>query len=232
MVQTLRDLGIEFVAANPGSSFEGLQESIANYGDPPNRMPEFITALHEETSVDMASGYAKAEGKPMCAMLHGTIGLQHAAMAIYQAYYAGTPMLLIAGRDDGFIQAHTANDMAGIVRSFTKWDAQPTTLAGCLDALQEAYRQAITPPTGPTLVVIDIELQKQEAGELQVPSIGRPGSKVWTTQLHGSSRNACSRRRIRASTWVFCARSTECALPSSWPSSSAPASGLRRRTGP
>lgn len=174
MVQTLRDLGIEFVAANPGSSFEGLQESIANYGDPPNRMPELITALHEETSVDMASGYAKAEGRPMCAMLHGTIGLQHAAMAIYQAYYAGTPMLLIAGRDDGFIQAHTANDMAGIVRSFTKWDAQPTTLAGCLDALQEAYRQAITPPTGPTLVVIDIELQKQEAGELQVPKYRPP----------------------------------------------------------
>jgi acetolactate synthase-1/2/3 large subunit len=27
MVQTVRDLGIEYVAANPGSSFEGLQES-------------------------------------------------------------------------------------------------------------------------------------------------------------------------------------------------------------
>src|SRR5437764_13192099 len=28
MVQTIKDLGIEFVAANPGSSFEGLQESL------------------------------------------------------------------------------------------------------------------------------------------------------------------------------------------------------------
>lgn len=135
MVQTLRELGIEFVAANPGSSFEGLQESIVNYGDPPNTMPELITALHEETAVDMASGYAKAQGKPMCVMLHGTIGLQHAAMAIYQAYCGGTPMLLIAGRDDGFIQAHTASDMAGLVRSFSKWDAQPTTLSGCLGRL-------------------------------------------------------------------------------------------------
>src|SRR5690606_25507037 len=34
MVQVLKDLGIEFVASNPGSSFEGLQESIVNYGDP------------------------------------------------------------------------------------------------------------------------------------------------------------------------------------------------------
>lgn len=174
MVQVLKDLGIEFVASNPGSSFEGLQESIVNYGNPPNRMPEFITALHEESAVDMANGYAKAEGRPMCALLHGTIGLQHAAMSIYQAYYSGTPMLLIAGRDDGFIQAHTANDMAAIVRSFTKWDAQPTSLRGALEALQEAYRQAITPPTGPALVVLDIELQKEEAGDLEVPAYVPP----------------------------------------------------------
>jgi thiamine pyrophosphate-dependent acetolactate synthase large subunit-like protein len=174
MVQVLRDLGIEYVAANPGSSFEGLQESIVNYGNPPNRMPEFITALHEETAVDMANGYGKAEGKPMCAMLHGTIGLQHAAMAIYQAFYSGTPMLLIAGRDDGFIQAHTANDMAGFVRSITKWDAQPKSLEDTLTALQEAYRQAITPPTAPTLVVIDMEFQKEEAGNLPVPPYRPP----------------------------------------------------------
>jgi acetolactate synthase I/II/III large subunit len=174
MVQTLRELGIEFVAANPGSSFEGLQESVVNYGDPPNKMPEWITALHEETAVDMASGYARAEGRPMCAILHGTIGLQHAAMAIYQAYYGGTPLLLIAGRDDGFIQAHTANDMGAIVRGFTKWDAQPRTLPQCLQALQEAYRQAITPPTGPALVVIDTELQKQDGGDLAVPRYRPP----------------------------------------------------------
>ena len=136
MVQVLRDLGIEYVASNPGSSFEGLQESLVNYGEPPNVRPEFITALHEETAVDMANGYGKAQGKPMCALLHGTIGLQHASMAIYQAYYAGTPMLIIAGRDDGFIQAHTADDMGALVRSYTKWDAQPKTLAESLTAIQ------------------------------------------------------------------------------------------------
>ena len=128
MVQVLKDLGIEYVAGNPGSSFEGLQESIINYGNSPDRMPEFITALHEESAVTMAHGYGKATGKPMCALLHGTIGVQHAAMSIYQAYYDRTPVLLIAGRDLGFIAAHSANDMAGMVRSFTKWDAQPKTL--------------------------------------------------------------------------------------------------------
>jgi len=46
--------------------------------------PEFITALHEESAVTMAHGYAKATGRPMVALLHGTIGVQHAAMSIYQ----------------------------------------------------------------------------------------------------------------------------------------------------
>jgi thiamine pyrophosphate-dependent acetolactate synthase large subunit-like protein len=175
MVDALRDLGIEYVAANPGSSFEGLQESLVNYGDPPNYRPEFITALHEESSVDMANGYAKAEGKPMAVLLHGTLGIQHAAMAIYQAFYSGTPLVMIVGRDDGFIQAHTANDMAAMVRSFTKWDAQPTSLGECIVALQEAYRQATAPPTGPTLVVIDMEFQKEEAAGLRLP-VYRPAS--------------------------------------------------------
>ena len=175
MVQVLRDLGVEYVAGNPGSSFEGLQESIINYGNPPNRMPEFITALHEESAVTMAHGYGKATGKPMCALLHGTIGVQHGSMSIYQAYYDRTPALLIAGRDLGFIAAHSANDMAGMVRSFTKWDAQPRTLAESLTAIQRAYNEAITPPCGPTLVVVDIELQKEEARDLKVPAYAAPG---------------------------------------------------------
>jgi len=175
MVQVLRDLGIEYVASNPASSFEGLQESIINYGERPNVMPEFVSALHEESSVDMANGYARSEGRPMAVLLHATLGLMHASMAIYQAYQYQTPILLIAGRDDGnFLRAQTANDVAGIVRSFTKWDAHPKTLAEALDAIQEAYRQAITPPCGPALVVLDTELQKEEAGDLIVPTYEPP----------------------------------------------------------
>ena len=86
-----RILAVEFIASKPGSSFEGLQESIINYGDPPNRMPEFITALHEMSAVDMASGYGKAEGRPMAALLHGTLGIQNASMAIFQAFSGSIP---------------------------------------------------------------------------------------------------------------------------------------------
>ena len=170
MVEVLRDLGIEYVISNPGSPFEGLQESIVNHGNPPNVMPEFITALHEESAVDMAHGYARSEGKPVCTLLSGTIGVQHAAMATYQAFLGRSPVIILVGRDDlAARQQHTADDIAGIVRPYTKWDAQPETLEETLDALQEAYRQAISPPNAPVMVILDAEIQKEEAGDLQVP---------------------------------------------------------------
>ena len=174
MVQTLRDLGIEFAAANPGSSFEGFQESVINYGHPPNVMPEWITALHEESAVTMAHGYAKAEGKPMLAVLHGTIGIQHAAMSIYQAYYDRVPVLMFAGNDVDFIPAHTAHDMAGMVRSYTKWDAEPKTVDEALVAIQRAYNEANTPPMGPTLVVLSSEIQKENSPNTRIPAYKPP----------------------------------------------------------
>src|SRR5262245_29566135 len=89
MLYVIKSLGIEYVAANPGSTFRALHESIINYGG--NKMPELLTCCHEESSVGMAHGYAKIEGKPMMIMAHGTVGLQHVSMAIYNAYADRVP---------------------------------------------------------------------------------------------------------------------------------------------
>ena len=63
MVDVIKSLGIEYITSNPGSSFRGLHESLINYGG--NRAPEFLTCCHEESSVAMAHGYFKIEGKPL-----------------------------------------------------------------------------------------------------------------------------------------------------------------------
>jgi thiamine pyrophosphate-dependent acetolactate synthase large subunit-like protein len=94
MVDVIKSLDFEYVAANPGSSFRGIHESIVNYGG--NTAPEFITCCHEESSVAMAHGYFKAEGKPMAVLCHGTVGMQHAAMAIYNAYCDRVPVYIMA----------------------------------------------------------------------------------------------------------------------------------------
>jgi thiamine pyrophosphate-dependent acetolactate synthase large subunit-like protein len=160
IVDALKSVGVDFVMANPGSSFEGLQESIVNYG---RNDIEYITALHEESAVAAAHGYAKAEGKPMVALLHGVIGVQHGSMAIYNAYVDRAPIVMIAGLDyNGPVAAHNATDMGALVRGYTKWDVQPRTLTDAIAAVQRAYQIAITPPTAPVLITLTGEIQKEE----------------------------------------------------------------------
>jgi acetolactate synthase I/II/III large subunit len=160
MVDVFRALGIEYVAANPGSSFEGLQESLINYGN--NKAPEFLTCLHEESAVAMAHGWAKIEGKPtLMPLLHGVIGLQHGSMAIYNAYCDRVPLFMTAGLDYvGAVAAHNATDMASMIRGYVKWDHQPTSIQQFAQSAVRAYRLAATPPMSPVMLVIEGQLQK------------------------------------------------------------------------
>src|SRR5215468_2954128 len=164
MVDVLRSLNLEYCTSNPGSTFDGLHESLINYGN--NDNPEFLTCCHEESSVAMAHGYAKIEGKPMMALLHGTVGLQHAAMAIYNAYADRVPIYMVVGnhedaavRRPGVEWYHSAQDLALMVRDFVKWDDRPESLQHFADSAVRAYKIAMTPPMGPVLVVANHELQ-------------------------------------------------------------------------
>jgi acetolactate synthase-1/2/3 large subunit len=165
MVDVIKSLGFEYVCANPGSSFRGLHESIINYGG--NKSPEFITCCHEESAVGMAHGYAKVEGKPLAVFAHGTVGVQHAAMAIYNAYCDRVPVYLILGniidatkRMPGVEWAHSVQDAAAMIRDFTKWDDLPISLTHFAESAVRAYKIAMTPPTLPVVIVADGELQE------------------------------------------------------------------------
>src|SRR5579864_2230816 len=173
MADVIKALGIEYVSFNPGSSFEGLHESLINYT---KNSPEIITCTHEENAVAAAHGYAKAEGKPMLALLHGTIGVQHAAMAIYNAYGDRVPIVMIAGYGDTAVPAHTAVDLATTVRDYVKWDAQPDSLQGVGQAIIRAYKLAITPPMAPVLVTVhaDLQMAAMPANRPQVPKFTMP----------------------------------------------------------
>src|SRR5947208_2559838 len=59
MVDVIKALGFEYIAANPGSSFRCLHESIINYGK--NSAPELLTCCHEESSIAIADGYFRVE---------------------------------------------------------------------------------------------------------------------------------------------------------------------------
>jgi len=167
MVDVVKSLGIDYLASNPGASFRGFHESIVNYGG--NKKPEFLTCLHEESSVAMGHGYAKVAGKPLAVACHGTVGLQHAAMAVYNAWCDRAPVILLAGnildvaeRRPGVEWTHSAQDPAKLVSDFVKWDDTPVSLPHFAESLVRAYKIAMTPPMGPVVLVMDAELQERE----------------------------------------------------------------------
>src|SRR6266446_1326436 len=173
MVDVVKSLGIEYLAANPGSSFRALHESIVNYGG--NKNPELLTCCHEESSVFIADGYARVEGKPMGVMAHSTVGLQHAAMGIYNSFAGRIPVFILLGntidaaaRRPGVEWNHSAQDAAGMVRDYTKWDDLPISLTHFAESAVRAYKISMTPPRGPVVVVADSELQ-----ETPVPDLSR-----------------------------------------------------------
>jgi benzoylformate decarboxylase/acetolactate synthase-1/2/3 large subunit len=178
MLDVIKTLNIDYVASNPASSFRSLHESIVNYGG--NRKPEFLTCMHEESSVGMAHGYAKAAGKPMAILAHSSVGLQHAAMAIYNAWADRVPVMMLAGngmdankRRPGVEWTHCVQDPAGIVRDFIKWDDQPVSLQHFAESTVRAYKMAMSPPQEPVLITLDIDLQEEpiHGEKLSIPKL-------------------------------------------------------------
>ncbi len=166
MVDVLKSLGFDYICANPGSSFRGLQESFINYGG--NRDPEWITCCHEESSVAMAHGYYKIEGKPLLIMAHGTVGLQHASMAIYNAYADRVPVFIVLGNEQeinfrrGDVEwKHSVQDAPALVRDFTKWDDSPASLGHFAESVVKAYKVAMTPPMAPVVISANGQLQEE-----------------------------------------------------------------------
>src|SRR5579883_57323 len=178
MVDVIKSLDIKYLPCNPASSFRALHESLINYGG--NKQPEFLTCTHEEAAVAMCHGYFKIAGKPLMTVVHGTVGLQHATMAIYNAWCDRVPVIVLGGTDldaahrpPGVPTIHSAVDINSIVRDFTKWDDQPTSLEHFAQSMVRAYRFAMTPPYEPVAIAVDAELQEsiiREEGEtLYIP---------------------------------------------------------------
>lgn len=204
MVDVLKSIGFDYIAANPASSFRGLQESFINYGG--NKSPEWLTCCHEESSVAIAKGYFDVEGKPMATMSHGTVGLQHASMAIYNAFVARAPVFMFVGnaldataRRPGVEWTHSVQDAASMVRDFTKWDDTPISLQHFAESAVRAYKIAMTVPMGPVLLTVDGELQEnpvQDRSKLRIPKLtltsppaGDPGAVAEVAKLMVAAEN-------------------------------------------
>jgi acetolactate synthase I/II/III large subunit len=183
MIDVIKTLDLDYIALNPGGSIRGLHESIIHYGG--NTKPALIAVNHEEIAVAIAHGYARAAGKPMAALIYAVLGLQHASMAIYNAWADRVPIMMFSGNVGKESKRfgppswyHSATDLAALLPGYLKWSDQPVSPHYIADSFHRAYRLAVTPPQGPVLVVIDDWLQERSftpiRHELTIPAYRPP----------------------------------------------------------
>src|SRR6266403_1796155 len=167
--QMLRRLGVPYISLNPGASYRGLHDSIVNHLG--NERPGILLCLHEDHSVSIAHGYAKATGEPMACVLHSNVGLLHGMMSLFNAWCDRVPMVVLGAtgpvdaekRRPWIDWIHTSRDQGAYIRSIIKWDDQPSApVYICLDAGFQEQR-------------LDKEPEWPEVSRFLPPAPSRPG---------------------------------------------------------
>jgi thiamine pyrophosphate-dependent acetolactate synthase large subunit-like protein len=178
--QMLRRLGIPYVSLNPGASYRGLHDSIVNHLG--NERPGILLCLHEDHSVAIAHGYAKATGEPMACVLHSNVGLLHGMMSLFNAWCDRVPMIVLGAtgpldaeqRRPWIDWIHTSRDQGAYIRSIIKWDDQPSSPQALVESMCRAHIATRTAPTAPVYICLDAGLQESRLErEPQWPDIAR-----------------------------------------------------------
>lgn len=166
VAELLRDIGLDYVAICPGSSFRGLHESLVNHLG--NARPEMLLCLHEENAVAIAHGYARVTGRPMGVIVHCNVGLMHATMAVYNAWCDRMPILILGGsgpldsarRRTPIDWLHSVSDQAALVRNYVKWDDAPLSPKAAVESVLRGMQMATTAPKAPVYITLDQRLQE------------------------------------------------------------------------
>jgi acetolactate synthase-1/2/3 large subunit len=184
IVDFLAQQGIEYVSFNPGASFRGVHDSLVAMRDREGT-PRMLVSCHEEISVAIAHGYYKACGKHMAVLVHANIGLQHASMAIFNAWCDRVPLLVMGG--NGPLDAskrrpwidwiHTSQAIDSVVKDYVKWSDVPISQKATLESLYRGVRLMTTEANAPVFIALDAAVQEEvlEAGVTLYPATaGQP----------------------------------------------------------
>ena len=132
----------------------------------------------------IAHGYWKMAGRPMAVGLHDTVGMLHASMALFNAWADRAALMALIGtgpldssqRRPWIDWVHTLTDQGSVVRDFTVWNDQPTSLPALMDSVVRGWETIARPPTGPGVISLDVFLQEMALdGAVATPQVRQPG---------------------------------------------------------
>ena len=169
LLEQLKADGIRYMFGNPGSSEEGLLDTLSRFPE-----IEYILALQETIAVAMADGYSRATQKPAVVQLHDGVGLGNGIGMIYQAFRGQAPLVVLAGEAGIAYDAMNAQMSANLVdmaRPVTKFAARVVHPGSLLRLLRRAIKMAATPPTGPVFLAVPQDILDAPNDEPVFPTV-------------------------------------------------------------
>src|SRR5713226_9699911 len=167
--------GVRYVFGNPGTTELPLMDQFAARDE-----IKYILALHEDSALGIAAGYAEATGEPAVVNLHTNPGLAHALGNLYNVYRAGSPLVVTAGQQDTrsmIDEPLLYADMLELARQHTKWCWEVHHAAEIPKAMARAFKIAQTPPTGPVFLSLPVNVMEERA-EIEFTPVTQIGPRV------------------------------------------------------
>lgn len=193
LLETLLDLGIEYIFANMGTDHAPLIEALAEMRAAGAKLPEVVLCAHENTAIHMAGGYAQATGRGQAVFVHVDVGTTNIATGLHNLFRSRLPVLVIAGkapfstygemagRRDNYVHfIQEPFDQASLVRPYVKWDYALPSAHTVEETLRRAHDVMHWDNPGPVYLSIARETLAAPAPERsRAPALGRAlGSPV------------------------------------------------------
>ena len=147
LLEVLEAEGVRYIFGNPGTTEGAIMHALEGHPD-----LEYILVAQEGVAMGMADGYARESGRPAFVNLHIETGLSNGLSLMCNAYAGGTPLVLTAANSSIGKVAEGRTDLVDLARPFSKWGAEVTNADQIPSVMRRAFREAKTPPTGPTFV--------------------------------------------------------------------------------
>ncbi len=168
LLELLKQEGVRVMFGNPGTTELPLMDAFAA-----EQELRYVLALQEAPAMAMADGYAQAGGI-VAVNLHAAPGLGNAMGMLYDAYKAGSPILVTAGQHEqrfNFTEPLLWADLPVVARPFVKWSEEVRRLEDLPRAIHRAVKTALAPPMGPVFLSLpgDILLDSADL-DLGAPS--------------------------------------------------------------
>lgn len=168
LLTRLKQLGVDYLFANPGTEFVSLIQGFQEMSK--ESIPTPVLAPHEFQAVSMAYGYYLATKRPQAVMTHANVGVANALIGLIGASRMNIPLLFISGmtsqserktfghRDRLIHWSQDTKDQGSMFREYVKWEAEISDPSAVCDVLDRAYAIAMSSPRGPVAIKISRDI--------------------------------------------------------------------------